>query len=491
MVYALIFANILLSWWCYHLDPVINFDGVIYITVADLFMQGRFSAATEYYSWPFYSLFLAGTAQLFMVSAETGALIFNTLMVTSLTLAFVCIIAQLSDNNQRIVLIAALVIVLFPSISKYRSFVIRDFGYLACYLWSLYFLLRYCKTFDKIHLASWLALAGLSCLFRFEGIIFVLIAPYFLFIFSATAISHRRTIIAVLSVLIGITSVALVLWYVNDKYMDSVQLAKQAGKDVSGLMDLFIDNIQERIGNQPLGFLSIGQLVGSTMSDVAVAIVRRLAVFYLLFVLYAYVRDLVFNDQLQRRIWLIFVSVNVFLLLAFSVSNNFLVSRYAMATVLTLLILAPFAIDHVFSQRGEISAFKRTAFVFIAAILALISIEGLDVRTDKHHIKAAGQWLAENVSGEERIYSNNKLGIYYARRDPTITLDHLYSLEILELFMQTNEVRTYDYILMVGSQHIFREDIMRQTLGYHFGMPIQMWETDDGLFAFIFQIKKT
>ena len=69
----MVIANILLSVWCLSLDPVINFDGVTYMAIAELFMEGQFSKALDYYSWPFYSVFVAATAKLLMLPAETAA----------------------------------------------------------------------------------------------------------------------------------------------------------------------------------------------------------------------------------------------------------------------------------------------------------------------------------------------------------------------------------------------------------------------------------
>jgi len=486
LVLGVIAANILLSMWCLYLDPVINFDGVIYVGIAELFIQGDYSSAIDYYSWPFYSAFIAFTAKVFSISADSAAVVFNTAMVISLCLAFISIVGQLSNHNRRIVLIAAVAIVLFPSISKYRSFVIRDFGYLSCYLWSLYFLLRYCTSFNKSHLAAWLFFAGLSSLFRFEGIIFVLIAPYFLFLFTENRANKRRPLVITVSVTIAASCIALMYWYINDKYMDSVDVARQAGQDINNLSDLFLAQMQQRLGNDPIGVISLSTLVVSNLGDVVAELIRRMAIFYLAFVIYAYVKNLALTNQLQRRIWQIYVGTNLLLLIGFSLSNNFFVSRYAMATVLTLMILAPFAIDRLFVASGRV----RLGMIITVALLLLVSLEGLDVRTNKHYIKEAGQWVAENTPKEARVYSNNKLAIHYADRDPHITLKELYSQDILELFLKNKQVRTMDYVIAVGQQSNYREDVARQTLGWYFGMPVHMVKGDEGRFAFVFKVTR-
>ena len=483
LILCMILANIALSAWCLYLDPVINFDGVTYLKVAQLFLDGRIGAAFEFYSWPFYSLFIAGTAKLLMLDVETAALALNTLLATSLTLAFVCIVAELSNNNRRIILIAMLVVLLFPSITKYRSFIIRDFGYLSCYLWSLYFIFRFCATTNKKHLMGWLVFAGLSSLFRFEGIVFILIAPYFLFLFGATSIPHRKTILTILSSLLAISSVALLFWYVNDKYMDSVEMARAAGQDIQGLSDLFIANIQTRLGQDHLSMIGLAGLLVTNVGDVSYELIRRMAVFYAIFSAYAFLKMPVLRDPLPRKIWLIYLVANLVMLVGFSFFNSFLVSRYTMASALTLLILAPFTIDRliVLAQNGNIA--KKLGTWFALIILVLVSLEGLNVKTDKVFIKETGQWVDQNLPKDARIYTNNKLLAYYSKREGPEDLDRLYSIDIMKIFMWTGEIKTFDYVVLIGAKKNLHEDTMRQSLAFKFGYPIKSITIDENHYS--------
>lgn len=485
LVLSLLIANIALSVWCFYLDSVINFDGVTYLKTAQLFIDGHFKDAFEYFSWPFYSLFIALTAKLLMLNVENAALVLNTLFAISLTLAFVCIVSELSSNNGRIILIAMIVILMFPSINKYRSFIIRDFGYLSCYLWSLYFIFRYCATSNKSHLIGWLVFAALSSLFRFEGIVFVLIAPYFLFLFSATGFPHRKKLLTLMSGLIALASVGLVFWYLNDKYMDSVEMARAAGKDIHGLSDLFLTNMQHRLGKDDLTMLSLFGIMLTSTGDVAYELIRRMAVFYFIFAAFAYFKIWVLQEPLPRKIWLIYLLTNLMMLIAFSLFNNFLVSRYTMASALTLLILAPSAIDHLieFTRSSELKA--KLATWFALAVLVLVSLEGLDVRTKKYFVKEAGLWIDQNLPADAKIYTNNKLLAYYAKRETPQISDRLYSLDLIKRFMETGEIRSFDYVVLIGAKKDIFEDTMRQTLAFKYGLPIKVFRTNDNQFAMI------
>ena len=143
IILCIIFANIILSIWCISADPIINNDAVTYLTIAQKLVNGHWDETFTHYSWPFYSIFIAFTAKLLSVEVTTAAYALNTLFATLLSLAFVAIVKDLSTNNTAIIIIATVIILFFPSINKYRSFIIRDFGYLACYLWSLYFIVRF------------------------------------------------------------------------------------------------------------------------------------------------------------------------------------------------------------------------------------------------------------------------------------------------------------------------------------------------------------
>jgi len=482
LVLCIILANICLSAWCLYLDPIINFDGVTYTSIAKLFLEAKAYAAFEHYSWPFYSLFIAVVAKILFIDVETAAYVLNTLFAISLTLAFVCIVAELSNNNRRMVMIAMVVILLFPSISKYRSFIIRDFGYLSCYLWSLYFIFRFCAQTNKNYLIGWIVFAALSSLFRFEGIVFMLIAPYFLFLFGATSIPHRKKVLAALSLVIASSSAAIIFWYVNDKYTDSVE----ANQHINSLWDFFASNIQTRLNGEPLSPLTFAGLLLDNSSDVVYELIRRMAIFYFLFAIYAYIHRLALQQDLPRKIWLIYLLTNIAMLVAFSLSNNFLVSRYTMATALTLLILAPFALDRLISVYGSSGLKTKLSIGLVLALLVAVSLEGLNVKTNKGFIKQGGLWMKQNLPAEATIYSNNKLAIYYSDRGVEANLDMLYSQDMLKQFIKTREVRRFDYVAIVANTHKPSEDLARQTLSFYFGIPLKIFfgENDDNLFIF-------
>ena len=446
IILCIIFANIILSIWCINADPIINNDAVTYLTIAQKLVNGHWDETFTHYSWPFYSIFIAFTAKLLSVEVTTAAYALNTLFATLLSLAFVAIVKDLSANNTAIIIIATVVILFFPSINKYRSFIIRDFGYLACYLWSLYFIVRFCSTLNKQHLLGWLIFAALSCLFRFEGIVFLLIAPYFLLLFAATKIPHRRTILTVISVAILISCVGLISWYLTDKYKALMEIANTNGQDVKSLKDLFFVNIAQNFDDEVLTFADYVSIFISNTGDVFYQILRRMSVIYFLFAIYAYFAKIGINDTLLKKIWVTYILTNLLILISFSFYNHFLVSRYTLATSLTLLLIAPFAINALILKAKKSNNIIKAFTAFIILLLSIEAIDKLNIENKKAYIESSGQWLSENIKPNSKIYTNDKLVAYYAAPREDSNLNDSYSYDTLIRYLDYKKIHLYDYV---------------------------------------------
>ncbi len=488
LVLLIFVANAALSAWAIWLDPVINNDGVTFLALAEWMLNGEWQRAFDYYNWPFYSLFIAAVASLTPLNVEQSAHLLNSLFIISLCWAFVSIVGVLSNNNRRIILIAIVVVLFFPSITKYRAFIIRDFAYLGCYLWSLFFLFRFCRTPSKSLLFLWLFFAALSCLFRFEGIAFLLLAPYFLFLFTSPKLAKRRGQIWLVSLALIGTSIGLLIWYINDKYAPMINRAQLQGDDINSIFELFLANTQEKLGGKDMSFMNYLGVVISNAANIGYELLRRMGVFYLLFAVYAYYKQWGLTDQLTRRIWLVYVLTNVAMLFVFGLYNTFLASRYTMASALTLLLLAPFVIDSILGAYKTISWPKRIASTIAVLVLVSVSIEGLDVRTNKRHLRDASDWMSQNLPLDATIYSNNRVLIHYTDQTTDKKLDHAYNNLQLYYYLNHGVLRDFNYMALSYNEKSRGEDVFRQTLGFKFGMPIHIQSGEKGQHVLVFEI---
>ena len=445
IILCIICVNILLSLWCINADPIINNDAVTYLAIAQKLVDGVWNQAFTYYSWPFFSFFIAALAKILSIEVLTAAYILNTVFAILISLAFVCIVRDLSNNN-RAIIIATLLILFFPSINKYRSFIIRDFGYLACYLWSIYFIVRFSTSLNKNYFIGWFICTALSCLFRFEGIIFLLIVPYFLIIYAAKRIPNKRAILVFLAIAIAIAFISITAWYLNDKYLGLIKNAKDSGHDVEGLKDLFFATVNTNLNGESLTISSYLWLLLNNLGDVVYQLLRRMSVINFGLVIYAYHKRLALKKLLLKRIWLIYIALNIIILTSFSFYNHFVVSRYTLATSLTLLIIVPFAIYHLLIWAKKPIKYAKFVVAFIIILLVIEAIDKLNIENKKFHIKEAGEWLSQQVKQDETIYSNNKLIIYYADQGADTNLNDLYSLDMLVENINMDKIQHYKYV---------------------------------------------
>lgn len=488
---AIILANIILSVWAISLDSIINNDGITYLTMAELFLQGDWNTAYSYYNWPFYPLFIAGISKLLFIDVSTAAYVLNTFLATSMTIAFIAIVGELSNNNRRILVIAAVVILLFPSITKYRPYIIRDFGYLSCYLWSLYFIFRFCNSLHKKHLVGWITAAGLSCLFRFEGIVLLLVAPYFLLVFSAHRIPHRKKVLVSLSATIIVVSTLIISWYLQNKYAANIKLAQSEGHDINNVLDLFLSNIKQQFNDQESGFFAYVVAASKNVGGVLYDLIRRMAVFYFFISLFAYITGMGLKKRLVKRVWLVYLLTNLCVLVGFSFINNLLVSRYSMATALTLLLLAPFALDRLLAKLETMKPASRAGGYFLLLLLVYVSIDGLNVRTKKAHFQEAGEWLDNNIPDESTIYSNDRLLVYYANKGPKSNFTDQFTNPQLWSHIKSNNIKSYDYVALSVTPKSKLEDDFRQTLWFQFGRPVKIINGRKGRAVFVYRTAKT
>ncbi len=129
-------ASLLLSVWCVFLDDVINNDGILYLRTAELIGRGEWQAAIESYKWFFYPLLIAIFGKLTGLGLELSAHVLNAGFTALTVAAFISLIRELGGSRSAVTA-AVVLVLLFPGLNEYRSFVIRDAGFLAFYMLAL------------------------------------------------------------------------------------------------------------------------------------------------------------------------------------------------------------------------------------------------------------------------------------------------------------------------------------------------------------------
>jgi len=445
-----VIASILLTIGAITLDPVINNDAVLYLTVADEIALGNFSDAFALYKWPFFSGLIAIIHSLTGLSTLYSAYFLNILFHTASTLGFLACVHALGANK-RTLIIAALIILLFPSMNKYRAFIIRDAGFIAFYLWTIYHLIQGINKNQVSHLIWACLTIVFASLFRLEAIVPLFILPVYM--------QHLRSRGTKRRLWLGITIISCIVVFLGMCIWLFGEHASRTQSGVWGFLSASIDhamnNLESRIRiitEKVLNPLS-SEFASSILWLTVILItlyepLRRLYFFFAYFSWHAVKNKLVLQQNSLRKVFYALCCIHLSLMAIFTAINMFLVSRHTMALVLTVLLLTPFSINYFYTKWFITKAKPKWIGITVISVLILVGIEGLNVSTNKHGIKEQGAWVKQNIEPQYSVYSNNGLLLHYADRKPSY-LNLRYDWPETNYLLVRKKIFDFDYVRQV------------------------------------------
>jgi len=415
-----VIASILLTIGAIALDPIINNDGVLYLTVAEELALGNFYNAFTLYKWPFFSGLITITHSLTGLSLLYSAYFLNIVFHTLSVIGFLACVHALGANKRTLV-IAAILILLFPSMNKYRAFIIRDAGFLALYLWTIYHLIQGI-THQRISHLIWATITILfASLFRIEAIAPLFILPLHMQYLRSRGRKRKAwlvaTIISSITVFLGMS-----IWLFGEH---ASRIQPGIWGFLSESLDYAVNSLQTRvkiIAHSVLNPLSKEFAASILWLTVTLIILyeplRRLYFFFAYFSWHAVKNKLVLQQNSLRKVFYAMCCIQLGLMAIFTAINMYLVSRHTMALVLTILILTPFSISYFYEKWFITKDQPKWVGVSILSLLLLAGVEGLNVKTKRMGIKEQGDWLKQNIDSKSSVYSNNALLLHYAGRKP-------------------------------------------------------------------------
>jgi hypothetical protein len=459
------------SIWCIYIDDVVNNDAVEYIRAAERFAVRDWAGAFAVHQWPFFSALMWLTGRVFGISYEAAGYLLNSLFFSAASVFFVLVVHAFGGTTRRLVSLAVLLAVVHPSFNEYRSFIIRDAGYLAFYLVAVFFLARCANRLSATNVIGSIAALVAATLFRIEGAVFVVAIPLLLTVVLTKTDRGpwRQLILLVLSALI---LTVLLGWWL---------MAPKTGLPMESVADSPI-LVVESAWNQVLSSISHKMMVlqseflgpysaeyAWTLFVFAVAMLLASATFsqlsipWAVLVLAAIWFNVRFPVKSLNRLWASLILMHLVILLVFTVINLFLASRYPLALAVTMLVLAPFALDRVtqISDWRRLSAMRRVALVILLVWAAGESVSGLDNTTRARALKEAGLWLETQVDAPGSILTNDRRIAYYAGRhwdlgsiEPSVT-NILHGLRgglwpettYVALRLTRGDTKTYDWVI--------------------------------------------
>lgn len=454
-----VMTSVVLTLWLLYLDNVINDDSVLYLKSAEAFARGDWHAAVGIYNWPFYSMLIAAIHLATGLDIDIAAYALNGVLYGVLVWAYLGVV-RLCGADRRTLWLAALFILLLPSLNDYRTFIVRDIGFWTCYLLGLWALLKFQARPRLLTALAWGGIMVLATLFRIEGIAFLIVLP--LVLLWRPPSGYRRALLrfACLQMVLAAGIVAVVLWFAvagpnafSGRLLEPLQLARMFGDQLSsGLLEKAAA-LREHV----LVYHSRNAALSGVLA-------------ILTYILLSYVakslgllgwislgaglkwRAFPFTPTVRRTLTMAAV-LNAVVLVIFLVPQFFLTGRYVMPLTLTLGLCVPFGLSAMYRRWRERRDRRAGAWLFPIAmlLLAFMAVDSLwSFGASKNHLKEAGLWLRTNTPATARIYSNDTVVGFYAHKSGD---EWKRSQPPLADALQPDALTRYDYVVVSVKRH--------------------------------------
>lgn len=444
------FLSIFLSTWINYRETVINPDAICYLMSAETYTQSGFHAAMNLCGqarWPFYSVFIAIVSQFTHFPYVLTAYALNGLFSLISVCLFLLLIKELGGNS-RVLIIGACIILLSHEFNSVRQYIIRDHGFWAFYLISVFALLRFVKMPQWRYAVMFSGSLLAATLFRIEGLIFLGVLPFVLLFCQGFSWQQRiQHCLRLHLPNIGIF-IAMCGWLILHP-QHSVDNLSRVGEVVDQLqhgMTLMITQFQ----NIKTALIQ-HVLTTDAMRDAGIVTLLVMIVWYVLYVIgnlswiysalviYAWQRKAAQFSFNALMVLSSYIIVNLGVTASFFAQHLFLSKRYLIALSLIFMLWVPFALAKLKNK------------IILAISILVISISSLggifDFGYSKIYIHDAGDWLAAHVPPNASLYVNDYQLMYYSQHFKTNLFQYLQTYTN-DQYLAQNKWQQYDFLAL-------------------------------------------
>jgi len=361
------------------------------------------------------------------ISYETAGYLLNSVFFTAASVFFVLVVHAFGGTTRRLISLAVLLAVLHPSFNEYRSFIIRDGGFLAFYLLGVLFLVR-SVDHDWFPIFFLAALSFLVAgLFRIEGVVLFLCLPLLAWGVGKFSLRSSWVRVAITCLIIAILLIVAGWWLtgmgspLNSKgfFMEPMAVIQSGLSDLAGGFLEKVIFLQTRYLPSYASHFAVVVVVIAAAVILAVLVISQLTVPCAVCVVVGRIGfSFRFVGPYKERLWLVLIGLHLSILSAFVLVQFFVTPRYPLALSMTFLVAIPFILNLLNPRRhwaalGRINQIGVTV-LFIWALGE--SISGLDNATKAAALKDAGTWLGEKTTEPGSLLTNDRRVAYYAGR---------------------------------------------------------------------------
>ena len=435
--------SLVLSVLAYYLDDVINRDGILYMDMADAYLQNGLSATAKLYNWPFFSILVAYVHQLSSFSFELSGQIINTLLFVLFTDSLVLLSSKILPTPRQLV-IAAVLILSFYSINEYRDYIIRDIGYWAFCSLALYRFIRFLEAPNLRNATFWQLAAVIAILFRIEGAVILLGLPLYLFL-DHPPVRAIKNVLQLNYLLLAVTVIIAIFT------LGQSDITAAFGKINTLLNYINVDSFLSRfnnkadiIGSQVLVRFSANYaglvLASGLIVMLAVKLFKALSIgLVTLYIASIWQqRNQALIPHKYRRLLVYFAALNILILLVFLFQKYFLVTRYAVVALTSLFLLM---LPRICTSIETLWLGKKKLLLSLVAVILLLGlIDNLTQSNSKVFIKNTAIWAAQNLPEESLVLTDDEfIRYYFNSHQPKSTLSK----------NEITSYRDYNYLIIV------------------------------------------
>jgi len=415
IIFMAVLVNLLFSYLMLLYNQPVNVDGILYIHAAQAYLKDGLQGAAQIYAWPFYPVLMAKISTLFHLSLLNTGYILNGFF-TSILIIFFILALNTFENSPTVLLWGAAVILLFPALNHDRYNIVRDIGYYAFFMASLWGYIKFLQTEKFIYALFFIFAIILASLFRIEGIIFLILIPVI------TLVVKYDFKLILINIILSIAGIFLLRHHLTFGRIPEL-IAYINPHQLFAFFQPHVCNLKNYLGINGQDDACVFLLSGLA-GILIVSFLTTYGIFSSLLLAYGIKTRLLPENKSAMQSLIIYIVINIIILAVFLLHQLFMNWRYVFPVVLISLLFLP----------GILVRLNKLWIGVIYLLCNTASSFG-QFGPSNSYIVDAGQWVAHNTPPNTKIYASDITAAFYAERT------------------EANTINKADYIIIINKIH--------------------------------------
>ncbi len=423
--YLVAIVSLLFSILAIMTRDLINSDGTVFLTYAEMVSQGSIKHVISEYPYPLFSILISFLSVFLLGNLQLAADVLLAFFWMVAGVSFVGILRSLG-SSPKTVMIGLVAFLLFPVLNEIRADVYRDPGYIAFGLVSIWMFFKYRTNNRRLYLVLSMLSAISATLFRIEGSVF-LVLPLIVFILR----SNNNYLRLILFLLVGIFTVVSSV-FLNDFKDDVPLIFSRASTALYAIDESMLESIEltkSEILNKHSEKYALGFFLFGSLYLFIIPIINNLKLF-LIYALFNLPKRAKY--ELDTKMWWLLGLTSIPLIVQVLYAG-FLQARNAV--FISIILLATL----VLMFRESLLPKKRVTKTLAVFFLVILFVDGLiSLGASRDYRVDAVEWVRENVSDTDLVISNERAVSY--------SIQHLENIEHGRIDNpDCNIIQNYDY----------------------------------------------